>query len=86
MSEMIESLDDNTILRLIGEARQSVSELEGARALLQREMARRGILFIDTTGFIDALQDTEGMIEPSHVDSRWQTDFDSDTHYVRGSD
>lgn len=42
---------------------------------IMHELARREAVrlsgVVDSTGFVDALADTDGMVLPQHTDSRW---------------
>ena len=73
MGELIRVLSDTELISLAEEAQRGGEELETARALLRREMGFRGLIMTpeDSTGLVDALEDTEGMIEPQHEDEQW---------------
>lgn len=86
MTEIIRSLPFEQLQRIKDEAEQN-PELEASLALVNREMARRALLIAnDATGACDALDDIEGMVEPSHIDQQWSVDYDRETNYIRGSD
>lgn len=77
MSEIMNTFSNEQLQELAQEAIAGGEELETALALIRREMGYRGLVMAvpDTTGVIDALVDSDGMVNPNHVDQHWQIDF-----------
>lgn len=75
MSEFMEHLPDDEILRLAHEADVEGGDYEAARHLIRDELARRSLNIVaDPTGLYDASQDLDN----------WQVDYDDGETVVRG--
>ena len=75
-TSIIEELPEHELDGYIDEA-ASKPELKETLDVLQREKRRRQGLTLaatadlNSTGVVDALEDTDGMVEPRHVDQVW---------------
>jgi hypothetical protein len=65
--------------RALLEAQTANPEADLTEHPIMHELARREALrlsqIVDTTGFVDATEDIEGMVNPDHLDIQWQTDY-----------
>lgn len=84
---MIESLSNSEIIKLAGEA-QAGGEYESARALLNREMQRRGLAIMAIHTIDMPVADPDEYIGPPHDHTHYENGVlvEDNPNIVRGGD
>lgn len=83
------TLSDLELKKALLDIKRGAPEADLLEHPLMHEIARREALrlsqVVDTTGFVDATEFTEGLVNPQHNDSRWAIGSMHDhMHYENG--